>query len=164
MFTSTILTSWAACPQSRLYHEVVATGDRRCARVLTQVARQWDHTLAPGWVVRLLPRRLQPAPFDAGAYRAVVRHLSVAALVGTLEHVEWLRSQGVVRGSLRSVAFLERFEGVVGAELDRRVLRTAPAASGQEPPSPCGLDVAQPAASVDWPSPSAMRGAASVDA
>jgi hypothetical protein len=121
MFTSPIFTSWAGCPQSRLYPEVVARGDRQSARLLTQVARQWDHTLAPGWLARLLPRRLQPPPFDGAGYGEVVRGLSIEALVSTLEHVDWLRGDPGVRSSLRSVAFLERFEAVVEAELDRRV-------------------------------------------
>lgn len=140
MFTETILTSWAGCPQSRLYHEIVARGDRRAARALTVVARQWDHTLAPGWVIRLLPRRLQPARFDPCAYRCVAECLSVAALHETLEHVEWLRTQPRVRQSLRSVAFLEEFEAVVAAELERRLppvpvvpARTVVAAEGQRP-------------------------------
>jgi len=127
MFTSTLLTSWAGCPQSRLYHEVVARGDRRSARMLTQVARQWDHTLAPTWIDHLLPKRLRPAPFDPGAYRGVVEGLSLETLEASLEHVDWLRTQATVRGSLRSVAFLEKFEAVLASELERRV--AAPAAT-----------------------------------
>jgi hypothetical protein len=128
MFTETILTSWAGCPQSRLYHEIVARGDRRAARALTVVARQWDHTLAPGWVTRVLPRRLQPSRFEPSAYRCVAECLSVPALRETLEQVDWLRSQARVRQSLRSIAFLEDFEAVVAAELECRLERLSAAA------------------------------------
>jgi hypothetical protein len=117
MLSNTILTSWAGCPQSRLYHEVVAQGDRLAARELTRVARQWDHTLAPSWLVRLVPRRLQPGPFDPERYGYVVGGLSADSLGSTLEHVAWLRTQPCVRGSLRSVAFLEVFEAVMEREL-----------------------------------------------
>jgi hypothetical protein len=121
MFSNTILSSWAGCPQSRLYHEVVAHGDRRAARLLTQVARQWDHTLAPRWLVRLVPRHLQPAPFDADEYRVVVDGVSADALQSTLDHVDWLRTQPCVRASLRSIAFLEAFEAAVARGLDERL-------------------------------------------
>jgi hypothetical protein len=127
---SSMLTSWAGCPQSRLYQEVVALGDRRAARILTRVARQWDHTLAPRWLVRLLPRRLQPARFDVAGYRAVAALLSEAALRDTLEHVDWLRRQPAVRGSLASVAFLEAFEAASAAELERR--RRVPATAAAQ--------------------------------
>jgi hypothetical protein len=120
MFSSTILTSWAGCPQSRLYHEVVARGDREAARTLTEVARQWDHTLGPRWLVRMLPARLRPERFDGAGYRPVASRVSVVALEATLEHVEWLRTQDRVRRSLRSIAFLEQFEAVLGDELERR--------------------------------------------
>lgn len=120
MFTTTILTSWAGCPQSRLYQDVVARGDRHSVRVLTRVARQWDHTLAPGWLTRLVPRRLQPAPFDPVDYAGVVAGLPAESLWLTVEHVGWLRTQSCVRSSLRSVAFLEAFETVVAEELEER--------------------------------------------
>ncbi|HEV7677591.1 MAG TPA: hypothetical protein VGQ42_03390 [Candidatus Dormibacteraeota bacterium] len=120
MFSSTILTSWAGCPQSRLYHEVVARGDREAARTLTEVARQWDHTLGPRWLARMLPTRLHPQRFDGAGYRPVASRVSVVALEATLEHIEWLRMQDRVRRSLRSVAFLEQFEAVLGNELERR--------------------------------------------
>lgn len=125
MFSSTILTSWAACPQSRLYEDVVAAGEPRAVKLLTKVARQWDHTLAPAWVTRLVPRRLRPAPFDPDRYAAVVAVLPVDALGATMDHVDWLRSQPCVRASLRSVAFLEAFEAVVARELDARAERSA---------------------------------------
>jgi hypothetical protein len=132
MFTTTILTSWAFCPQSRLYQDVVARGDRRSIRLLTKVARQWDHTLAPAWMSHVVPRRLQPGPFDAAEYRGVVAGLPVDVLEATLEQVAWLRAQGNVRTSLRSVAFLEDFETVVQRELEAQ-LGGAPSAL---PPAP----------------------------
>jgi hypothetical protein len=120
MFTTTILTSWAGCPQSRLYQDVVARGDRHAVRLLTKVARQWDHTLAPAWLTRLVPRRLQPAAFDPQEYAVVVADLAADTLCATVEQVTWLRTQACVRESLRSVAFLETFETVVVDELERR--------------------------------------------
>jgi len=120
MSSSTILTSWAACPQSRLYQDVVAGGDRTGVRLLTRVARQWDHTLAPRWMVRVVPHRLQPAPFDPAEYAPVVRCLAEDTLAATLDHVAWLRTQPCVRRSLRSIAFLEAFETAVAQELVRR--------------------------------------------
>ena len=121
MFAITIFTSWAGCPQSRLYDEVVARGDRQSARMLTRVARQWDQTLAPAWLTRLVPHRLRSAPFDPEEYREVVAGLSQETLAATLDHSAWLHTQPCVRGSLRSVAFLEAFEAVVGQELDAQV-------------------------------------------
>jgi len=123
MLSSTILTSWAGCPQSRLYQDVVACGDRQSLRLLTRVARQWDHTLAPRWMLRLVPRRLQPAPFEPDEYAGVVGALPEDALVATLDHVDWLRTQPCVRRSLRSVAFLEAFETVVAEALAARCRR-----------------------------------------
>ena len=123
MFSNTILSSWAGCPQSRLYHEVVAHGDRGAARLLTQVARQWDHTMAPPWLARAVPRRLRPAPFDAGAYRSLLDPVSLPALRQTMDHIGWLREQRRVRTSLASVAFLEGFEAAIAAEIERRERR-----------------------------------------
>ena len=120
MFSTTILTSWAGCPQSRLYQEVVASGDRTLARKLTLVARQWDHTLTPRWFVRVLPRRVCPGRFDPGDYGDVLAGVSAPALVETLEHITWLRGQSRVRASLRSIAFLEDFEAAVAHEADVR--------------------------------------------
>ena len=117
MFATTIFTSWAGCPQSRLYNEVVARGDRQSARMLTRVARQWDQTLAPAWLTRLVPRRLRSAPFEPVEYREVVAGLTPETLAATLDHTAWLHTQPCVRNSLRSVAFLEAFEAVVGQEL-----------------------------------------------
>jgi hypothetical protein len=141
MFSTTILTSWAGCPQSRLYQEVVASGDRALARKLTLVARQWDHTLTPRWFIRALPRRVCPGRFEPADYGDVLAHVSTAALAETLDHVAWLRAQPRVRGSLRSVAFLEEFEAAVAHEADTRenrnefVLLWAPAeAVGDEAP------------------------------
>jgi hypothetical protein len=120
MFTTTILTSWAGCPQSRLYQDVVARGDRHAVRLLTKVARQWDHTLAPSWLTHLVPRRMQPTAFDPVEYADVVVHLPGDTLCATVEQVMWLRTQACVRASLPSVAFLEAFETVVVGELERR--------------------------------------------
>ncbi len=136
IFATTILTSWAACPQSRLYQDVVARGEKRSLRQLTRVARQWDHTLAPAWMTRLVPRRLQPAPFDPEEYGDVVAGLSVATLSDTLEHVAWLRTQACVRRSLRSIAFLESFETVVADELEQRARCAAGTAPGWPQPRP----------------------------
>lgn len=139
MFSNTILTSWAGCPQSRLYHEVVAHGDRDAARLLTQVARQWDHTMAPAWIGRLVPRRLHPAPFDAAAYRTVVSCVSLEGLRETMEHVTWLRGNARVRSSLGCVAFLEAFEGVVADEMERRLERLENRAAAAAERLPNGL-------------------------
>ncbi len=109
MFASTTFTSWAGCPQSR--------------RLLTRVARQWDQTLAPAWLRRLVPRRLRSAPFEPEEYREVVAGLSVDTLGDTLEHTAWLHTQPCVRASLRSVAFLEAFEAAVGQELEAQLRR-----------------------------------------
>jgi hypothetical protein len=144
MFTSTILTSWAGCPQSRLYHEVVARGDREAARTLTEVARQWDHTLGPRWLMRILPSRLHPTRFDGAPYRPVVAKVSVVALEASLEHVAWLRTEERVRRSLRSVAFLEEFEAVLGEELERRRGRRAGAAGARASASAEVWPAAQP--------------------
>jgi hypothetical protein len=89
-------------------------------RVMGRVAAAWD--------CRPHPRRRFGYPDDVlglectavEAYQQVTDVVSDRALQATLEHVRRLYDHRRLRGNLRAVAFLERFETVVCQELQRR--------------------------------------------
>jgi hypothetical protein len=121
MFTEDLLlTTWRECPQSRLYHEVVAKGDRHARQLLELAAAEWDCLMCTNPIGRRILDHILPHRFSPPEYRTVVRSVSTGALQATLEHIGFLRDHRRVRSNLEAIAFLERLEAVVAEELERR--------------------------------------------